>query len=427
MNENTFQSQRTHTRVKFEPLNVSCHLVCITPQSPAAQAVNTLLSPVEYEPDRSVTPTVVLPDVRAVDPDNIFHHGSANQYLSLASLTWLVDDEPIADVWTLNTDYDIVTAEDDTRGALRIHKNIPAGEKAVIRFKGQFLDWRTGIVYDVESDDMALSSTDKGGNALQCSVDKPIIEYDPLFDDLLLYDYKVANGITVTGTRDSYRNGKSFEQTVNVILTVGDTPVNSVPAGMTMRLCKLGSATPIVPLSAVTPATQSVPNPEVLDIAYPVIAFDMRLIDKADYEVQFVKSNVIVARATIGLHTKTTMPSFGKPMYGADIAASQKEYFNSVLLNLADRMIEYPELYYLLEWFTQAKYNDGGTWRYAQEKTWQVGENLQAAVADLGIGLTQNDSFFDLWFDVNPHDTLEICQDEIGDEVLDENNEVLIG
>ena len=426
MNENTFQSQRTHTRIKFEPLDVSCQLVCITPQSPAAQSVNTLLNPVEYEPDRGTTPTVVLPDVRATDPDNVFHHGSANEFLSLASMAWFVDDEPIAYVWTAGTDYDIVTAADDTRGALRIYKNLSAGQRAVIHFKGQFLDWRTGTVYDVESDDMPLSCTDKGENAIQCSVDKPLIEYDPLFDDLLLYDYKVAHGITVSGTRDSYKNGKCFEQTVNIILTSGLSRLNSLPAGMTMRLCKLGSNTPIVPLSDVTPATQTVNNPEVISATFPNIVFDMRMIGKAEYEVQFVKNSVIEARATIGLHTKTTMPVFGKPLHGADIAAAQTEYRNKVLLNLADRMIEYPELYYLIEWFTQAKYNDSGTWRYSAAKTWQLGENLQAAVADLGIGLTVNDSFFDLWFDVNPHEPRELCLDHDGTELLDENNEPLI-
>ena len=123
MNENTFASQRTHTRVKFEPLTTSCHLVCLTPMSPAAQSVNTLGSTPTYEPDRSLTPTVIFPDVRAIDPDNIFHHGPANAYLSLDTIEWLVDEEPIADKWTVGTDYEIDTSASDTRGSLRVKKN----------------------------------------------------------------------------------------------------------------------------------------------------------------------------------------------------------------------------------------------------------------------------------------------------------------
>ena len=191
MSVNTFQSKRGHTRVKFEPLNVSCSLVCLTPQSPMAQVVNTTLSPIEYEPDRGKTPTLVLPEVRALDLDNVFHHGAANQYLTLDSLEWTVNGEPINSknsVWKEGVDYEIIKTDTDTRGALKIFKNLGANEKAVLHFKGKFLDWRTGIILDVESDDAALTCTDKGEDIMACHIDKPLVEYDPLFDDLLLYD-----------------------------------------------------------------------------------------------------------------------------------------------------------------------------------------------------------------------------------------------
>lgn len=418
MNKNTFQSQRNHTRVKFEPLTVSCSLVCLTPQSPATQSINTTLTPIGYEPDRAVSPTVIFPDVRANDIDNVFKHGSANEYLSLDTLKWKVDGKDIGSVWTVGTDYEIVTDASDTRGALRVKKNLAANEKAVLRFFGEFFDWRTGIVYKVESDELALTCTDKGEDAMRCHIDKPLIEYDPLFDDLLLYDYKVANNIPVQGSRESYKNGKSFEQTVNVLLTSGTTELTSLPTGTTMRLVKIGSTTPIV--------ANSEANPEVTEISFPNISFDMRLVSKEEYSVQFIKNEKVFASATIGLHTKTTMPTFGKPAYSADIAASQNEYFNAVILNLSDRMVEYPELYYLIEWFTQAKYNDNGTWKYAAEKTWQRGVNMEAAVADLGIGITHNDSYFDIWFDVNPHAVCELVADEDNAVLTDEEGVMLI-
>lgn len=418
MNKNTFQSQRNHTRVKFEPLTVSCSLVCLTPQSPATQSINTTLTPIEYEPDRAASPTVIFPDVRANDIDNVFGHGSANEYLSKDTLKWQVDGKDIKEVWTEKTDYEIVTDASDTRGALRVKKNLAANEKAVLRFFGEFLDWRTGIVYNVESDELALTCTDKGDNVMQCHIDKPLIEYDPLYDDLLLYDYKVANNIPVQGSRESYKNGKSFEQTVNVLLTSGTTELTTLPTGTTMRLVKVGSTTPIV--------ANSEANPEVTEISFPNISFDMRLVSKEEYSVQFLQNSKVIASATIGLHTNTTMPTFGKPAYSADIAASQTEYFNSVMLNLSDRMVEYPELYYLIEWFTQAKYNDNGTWKYAAEKTWQRGVNMEAAVADLGIGITHNDSYFDIWFDVNPHHACELVADEDNAVLTDEEGVMLI-
>ena len=418
MSVNTFQSKRGHTRVKFEPLNVSCSLVCLTPQSPMAQVINTTLSPIEYEPDRSDTPTLVLPEVRAIDLDNVFQHGAVNQYLTLDSLEWTVDGKSINSVWTEGVDYEIIKTEDDTRGALKVFKNLGANEKAVLHFKGKFFDWRTGIIIDVESGDEALICTDKGENIMQCHIDKPVIEYDPLFDDLLLYDYKKAREISVYGSRADYINGKSFEQTINVVLTDGTTECATLPDGISMKLVKLGSDTALV--------ANSEENPEVMEISYPNIKFDMRLIGKADYEVQFLKGSTMVCRATIGLHTSCTMPVLGQGAIGSDIAASQKEYFNSVLLNLADRQVEYPELYYLIQWFTQAKYNDNGTWKYAAQKMWQRGVNMAAPVADLGIGLTQNDSFFDFWFELEAHKPCQLLTDENGLILTDEDGNFLI-
>ena len=417
MSVNTFQSKRGHTRVKFEPLNVSCSLVCLTPQSPMAQVTNATLSPAEYEPDRRYSPTIVLPEVRVIDLDNVFHHGAANQYLTLDNMEWTVNGEPIGDVWN-EGDYDIVTDESDTRGALRVYKNLGAKEKDVLHFKGKFLDWRTGIILDVESGDAALTCIDKGDDIMNCHIDKPLVEYDPIFDDLLLYEYKVARGIAVNGSRTDYINGKSYEQTVNIVLTNGNTECATLPDGISMKLVKLGSDTPIV--------ANSEANPEVMSIIYPNIKFDMRLIDKADYEIQFLKGNTIICRTTIGLHTSCTMPVSGQGISGADISASQDEYFNSVLLNLSDRQVEYPELYYLIQWFTQAKYNDNGTWKYAAQKAWQRGVNMAATVEDLGIGLTQNDSFFDFWFELEAHKPCQLLTDENGLILTDEDGNFLI-
>ena len=418
MSVNTFQSQRGHTRVKFEPLNVSCSLVCLTPQSPMAQVTNATLSPAEYEPDRRVSPTLVLPEVRAIDLDNVFQHGSVNQYLTLDNLDWTVDGNPIESVWTEGVDYEIIKTEDDTRGALKVFKNLGANEKAVLHFNGKFLDWRTGIIIDVYSGDAALTCTDKGDDIMNCHIDKPVVEYDPLFDDLLLYDYKKAREIPVHGSRADYINGKSYEQTVNIVLTDGTKECDTLPDGISMKIVKLGSDTALV--------ANSEANPEVMEISYPNIKFDMRLIDKADYEVQFLKGSTMICRATICLHTSCTMPVFGHGTSGADIASSQKEYFNSAMLNLSDRQVEYPELYYLIQWFTQAKYNDNGTWKYAAQKTWQRGVNLEAAVSDLGIGLTKNNSFFDFWFELEAHKPCQLLTDENDLILTDEDGNFLI-
>lgn len=424
MNENTFTSRRSHVRVKFSPLTVSCHLVCLTPKSPCAQTVTTLGGTAEYEPNRRLSPTVIFPDVRATDPDNVFQHGAANKSLSLDKMEWLVDGKAIKDVWTAKSgdilnDYEIDTTDSDTRGSLKVYRNFPASEIRTVRFRGNFVDWRTGIVYAVESDEMPLSSVDKGADAIACTVDKPNIVYDPLFDNLLLYDYKKARGISVQGNREDYVDGKSYEQTENVLLTIGTAEQKSLPDGYTMRVVRLGTDKAL--------ASGSADSPELLSAVFPTVKFDMRLVAKGEYEVQILKSGAIIARATIGLTTDVTMPLYGQPQRQADVNPSMDVYQNSALVNLADRAVEYPELYYFIRWYTQAKYNDNGTWKYAAAKEWQRGEEMQAEVKDLGIGVTQNDSYFDIWFDIEPHHTQMPMTDEKNNVLTDENGVALIG
>jgi hypothetical protein len=153
----------------------------------------------------------------------------------------------------------------------------------------------------------------------------------------------------------------------------------------------------------------------------------MRLISKAEYEVQFIKSNEVFAKASIGLNTQVTMPTSGCGQRSSDIAASQVVYENSVLINLRDRLVEYPELYYLIRWFTQAKYFDDNQWKFDTAKEWQRGEHMLAEVSELGIGLTKNDSYFDYWFQVDPHGTLQLLTDDNGDVLTDDNGNFLIG
>lgn len=418
MNENRFISQRTHTRVKFQPLTTTCELSCLTPASPAAQTVDTTSGSPSYEPNRTLTPTAIYPFVRAMDPDNVFHHGPANQYL--ATIQWYVNNVPIEEVWTVDTDYTIDTSDSDVRGTLYVKKNLAAGNDVVLTFRGTFLDWRTGIVYNAESsNEIALTTTEKTDDHYGCSVDKALITYDPLYDDLLRYDYMVGRGIPVSGTRDSHKDGHSFEQTVKVLLTTGLTEITTLPQDITMRVVNLGSNTPLVPNSAA--------SPELMQASYPNIKFDMRMIDKKDYEVQFVKDDVIIARESIGLCTKVTMPHDGKGLRAADIAVSQEVYENAVLLNLKDRTVDYPELYYLIVWYTQAKVNQSGSWVPAEAKMWQRGEHLAVAVRDLGIGLTKNDSYFDYWFEVDPHKTCELILDDNNQPILDDDGTFLIG
>lgn len=419
MNENKLYSKKQHTRMVFTPLRTSCTLKCITPMSPLAQSVNTLLNPIEYEPDRSMTPTVVMPYIKTIDPDGIFLNGQANKLLSLDSMAWYVDNVKIPnESWKEGKDYDVITTADDTRGMLKIYKNIPAGEKHSLKFRSEFLDWRTNIVYQVESDDIEMSSTDKGEDIYSCTADHTVIEYDPFYDPLLKEEYLVGKGIIPSVSLAALSNPKNYRQSVNINLTCGMTRLTSIPSGMTARLVKLGTDTGIT--------ANSTANPEVTYATFPTYTFDCRLIEQAAYEWQLKKGDKTVARVAFSITRKLTMPSVVKPMFNADINPSMTFYNNKAFVSLKDRPVDYPELLYLISWYTIARKYNGTAWVDGEEVKWQQGELISADINKIGIGHSASNCYFDLGIELEPMPVCELLLDDDGTPLLDDDGTTML-
>ena len=418
MNENKIYSQRQHSRVVFSPLRTSCSLRCLTPQSPLTQSVNTYLATPEYEPDRSKTFTAVLPEIKTIDPDGVFLNGQANSFLSIDSMAWYIDNTKIPNSsWVAGTHYDILTTADDTRGMLKIYKNIPAGEKHSIKFRGEFLDWRTNIVYSVESNELEMSTTDKGSDVYSCSVDRTSIEYDPFYDTLLKEEYLVGKGLLSSVSSSAKSDPKSYIQTVNINLTYGLKQLTALPSGMSCRLVYLGTTT-VVGTSTATP--------ELTSATALKYTFDSRLIRQKAYEWQLLQGGTIVTRVAFSITRKLTMPTVLKPMYNADIVPSLTFYNNKAFVGLNDRIVNYPELLYIMKWYTIARIYKDNVWTDGDKVEWQRGELISADIDKIGIGHTASDCYFDVSIELEPMPVCELLLDDNGSLLLDDDGGRLI-
>ena len=418
MNENKIYSQRQHSRVVFSPLRVSCSLRCMTPQSPLTQSVNTYLATPEYEPDRSKTFTAVLPEIKTIDPDGVFLNGQANSFLAIDSMAWYIDNTKIPNPsWVQGTDYDIITDATDTRGMIKIRKNIPAGEKHSIKFRGEFLDWRTNIVYSVESNELEMSTTDKGSDVYSCSVDRTAIEYDPFYDTLLKEEYLVGKGLQSSVSTAAKNDPKSYIQSVNINLTYGLKQLTALPSGMSCRLVYLGTTT-VVGTSTATPELTSATT-----LKY---TFDCRLIGQKAYEWQLLQGSTIVTRVAFSITRKLTMPTVLKPMYNADIVPSLTFYNNKAFVGLNDRIVNYPELLYIMKWYTIARIYKDNVWTDGDKVEWQRGELISADIDKIGIGHTASDCYFDVSIELEPMPVCELLLDDNGSLLLDDDGGRLI-
>ena len=418
MNENKIYSQRQHSRVVFSPLRTSCSLRCLTPQSPLTQSVNTYLATPEYEPDRSKTFTAVLPEIKTIDPDGVFLNGQANSFLSIDSMAWYIDNTKIPNSsWVAGKHYDILTTNDDTRGMLKIYKNIPAGEKHSIKFRGEFLDWRTNIVYSVESNELEMSTTDKGSDVYSCSVDRTAIEYDPFYDTLLKEEYLVGKGLLSSVSSSAKSDPKNYIQSVNINLTYGLKQLTALPSGMSCRLVYLGTTT-VVGTSTATP--------ELTSATVLKYTFDCRLIGQKSYEWQLLQGSTIVTRVPFSITRKLTMPTILKPMYNADIVPSLTFYNNKAFVSLDDRIVNYPELLYIMKWYTIARIYKDNVWTDGDKVEWQRGELISADIDKIGIGHTASDCYFDVSIELEPMPVCELLLDDNGSLLLDDDGGRLI-
>lgn len=415
----TFQSERKHTRLDFSPLVITCELVCVTADSPTAQTANTALK--QYEPDRSVTPTIIRPQTTVNDPDGIYTSGINNHNLASDQHAWFVNGTPIAKVWKEGTDYTIIKDTSEDNGSLKVMRNIIPGEVATLAYQGMFNDFRTGTNYVVDASGMALTTTDKGGNKISCSVDCEQLVYDPLKDELSLYEYLVADGIEKAGQRDKFVNGKSYERTVTVTLTKGTNTITELPTGMTMRIVERGKETAL--------AAGTLDHPEIKSVAFPQITFDMRFTWQKEFEVQFVANGKVEASAGISLVRNMSILTQHDVARGNDIVPGQQRYYNYGIFAAGDQPIQYPELYYAIQWWTQARVYDASskTYKYAERVNRQAGESMECSVDSLGIGYEKNLCWFDAGMDIEEREPAAILTSESANIVLtDEKGKVLI-
>lgn len=415
----TFQSERKHTRIDFSPLMLTCHLVCMTPDSPTAQVANSLLN--EYEPDRSVSPTIIRPEVTVNDPDGIYASGVNNRNLASDKHVWTVNGVAIATVWKEGTDYSIIKDATSDNGSLKIMKNLAPGESASLKYEGVFNDFRTGTNYVVSADGMALTTTDKGESKWGCSVDCEELTYDPLKDNLLLYEYLVANGKATSGNRSAHVDGKCYERTVAVTLTKGTETLTSLPDGVTMRMVTRGTEQVV--------AGGDVNTPEVVSVGFPNISFDMRFVESAEYDVQFVKDGRVITSVGISLRRAMSVLTQYDVAVGTDIAVGQETYNNHGIFATGDQHIYYPELYYDIQWWTQARnYNTTtSTYEYANRIDRQAGESMTCSVDSLGLGLDRATAWMDVAMDIEERGACALLTSESEDVILtDESGNILV-
>lgn len=403
------ETQKKRIRRDYAPLTVMTGLVCTTPTSPVTQVYNSNIG--EYEPDRSLTPTIVHPDVTAHAKDGSWKTPQANA--QLANMVWKVNG---VDISTLNAwqGYYTIDTVGATRGDISITKNLTPGSYVELSFEADLADDRLGVNIHIKCDPIVLSTVDKSGDDYSMSIgDDQIIQYDPFKDKLHLYEYKVAHGLITASTanRNASIDENSYERTVPIQLYKGADIVATT--GYTVKLYQItGITSGVAQLTELTTTSD-----EVIDITTSGVTIDLRLIAKRDYLIRAFVDNEPVAEKQFSVNR--IYPKFTvRPTNGTSIEVNDTERYDVAMVDCDGNKVECPESIIKIIWktdsatLTNVAHGEGGEIVFQLSKT--------------GLGETYLDDWLDVYCEGDQKAVHEVAIDESGNELTDENGETFI-
>lgn len=399
------ETARKRIRKDYAPLTVSVSLSCLTSGSPVTQVYNAALN--EYEPDRSVTPTILQPVVTAAASDGSWPQPYANSLL--ANMVWKVNGVDITTIaaWAGKFSIDTVGS---TRGALTITKNLTPAERCTLHFEAELVDSRLGVTHPIVTDEIVLSTVDKSLDSYSISIgEATAIYYNPFLDKLHLYEYKVAQGkiSASSAARTAALDANAYLRTIPITVFKGPDAMTS---GYTVKLYR------VVNQNSFTEITASDEN-EVDSIAATGITLDLRLVTKENYLIKAFIGTTEVAR--IQFSVARIIQGFScTPTNESAILPGQTARYDEALVDSEGKAIECPESIIAIVWYTTSAYKSNVRHNEGGHTVFQL--------QDTGVGDTYTDDWIDVFTDAIQKEAYAIAQDGDGNTWVDENDNVWI-
>lgn len=297
----------------FAPLIVSRHYEVL------GSALTQVYKSVElaYEPNRAITPTVILPIVSVTDPDGVYPNGVANR--ALGSIKWYLNGVDITTTQDyINGLYAISLADSSARGSLTVLKNISAESLASLSFRAILPDTRRSININIAIDDILLSTQAVSSDKYTVEIDKPVeYVYNPL-----------VSGHLITFSAIAFRG-------VDII-------ANNT-AGITFALLKKVAGN-FVAISAANAPECSVTSAGVYQI-------DMRLVAKNDYTIKMFKDAVEVAAVQFSSVRQYPVFTVDMMSYG-DVQRRQAVIPAKAIVHVRKEVVASPGSYFSITWHT---------------------------------------------------------------------------
>ena len=380
----------------YSPLVISALIECSSTASPVAQTYNSENG--EFEPDRTVTPCIIFPHVKASAKDGSWPATQSNY--KLANMVWYVDGIDISTISAWSGLYDITTSGND-KGTLSISKNVDISQKYNLHFEADMADTRLGTVLHIVTDSVLLSTISKSEDEYSLHInDDQIIQYNLLKDRLLLYEWKSANGIAV-GNRADVIDSNAYERDISISVIKGASPITS---GYNLKLYR------------VSDGAELTAGGDVLSFTLTSLKLDLRLIGKEDYIIKLYINDLIKASKQFSVNR--VYPSFHFIVLGGEsLLPNDTEILTLLKVSSGGNVIPYPHPFFDILWLTSS---------FAKEATFNPGVKGKINLADTGIGNTSTDDYIDIKPTIAYRNKFNNAMDDNGNALVDNSGNQLI-
>lgn len=394
------QIDKQRIRIDYAPLNVAVSTVLMTPNSPLTQVYNGFTD--EHDPDRELTPTVILPQVVAAAADGSWGDPYSNQFL--ADMKWYANGKDITTLTEWTDKYVINETVTSMRGALTIKKNLMPGESVALHFEGVLVDNRLGTRIPIATEPVTLSTSDKSQNMYSIGIgDDQIIQYDPFKDKLFLYDFKVSHGLlpASSAAQAAATDENAYIREIPVTVYKGNEPMTT---DYSLKLYRItGTSSPV--LTEMKAGTD-----ELIGITATKITLDLRLVQKENYLIKAISENREVAQ--IQFSVSRLNPSFSvRYKNGTAINPGDTQRYNEVMVDTDGNVVECPGSIIKFDWYTDTEakkgvqHNEGDVTLFLLSKT--------------GIGNSYNDSWLATYVTAEPKEAHKVATDASGNIYTD--------
>ncbi len=393
------RTEKKFMRRRYAPLVTGCTLACTTPESTPTQIFNGS----EYQPNREGTagvPCAICPVVSASASDGTWPDVRSNNRLS--TMQWYVNGAKIDTLSDWTGKYSVGT-DGDTKGQLLIKRNTGLNERIRLRFEATLLDSRTGDLIPVRSEETTLYTTEAAEDAWTVETDYPQnLIYSPVDDNLLLAEYRTAQGKATGLAAAEQYNGNEYLRTAAIRVRKG---MDLQTSGYSVKLYRTDSGSEVEVTTA---------SPELVALTATSMTLDLRLIDSgATFLLKVVCDGKVVAVKTVGTVCRIARAISVKPMVEGDIYPDTVTMFQRAKVNYQSSTLADPDAVLRLKLLGSTAY----------ETDVELGEGCDVSyrLDSMTVGNTDSDNYVTTCYDYEYKPVYCMATDESGNQFTDEN------